>query len=68
MYRVIQTVEAFRYPAGKVWGPYLERLDAEQRIETLRERGGDGVIEYGDFGQPCVATPVVPLVPAGSAA
>ncbi|WP_282203927.1 hypothetical protein [Kitasatospora fiedleri] len=49
-YRVVQTVEAFRYPVGKVWGPYLEEVDAQQRLATLKNFGGDGVIESGEFG------------------
>lgn len=53
MYRVIQTVEAFEYPAGKVWGPYTAEVDAQQRLATLRSFKGDGVIEDGEFGAPC---------------
>ncbi|MFD8595412.1 hypothetical protein ACFV1L_10460 [Kitasatospora sp. NPDC059646] len=49
-YRVIQTVEAFRYSVGRVWGPYLEEVDAQQRLATLKSFGGDGVIEQGEFG------------------
>lgn len=52
-FRVVQTLAAFEYPAGKVWGPYAERMDAEARVKTLREFRGDGVIERGDFGTPC---------------
>lgn len=55
MYRVVQTVEAFSYPAGKLWGPYLEKTDAEQRVGTLRSFKGDGVIEEGEFGTPARA-------------
>lgn len=54
-YRVIQTVEAFRYPVGKVWGPYTEKPDADERVKTLRSFHGDGVIEEGEFGTPAVA-------------
>lgn len=53
MYRVVQTAEAFRYPEGKVWGPYVEQIDANDRVAILREFGGDGVIESGEFGAPC---------------
>lgn len=52
-FRVVQTVEAFRYPEGKTWGPYLEEVDAQQRLATLRSFQGDGVIENGEFGTPC---------------
>lgn len=63
MFRVIQTVEAFRYPVGKAWGPYAEKVDAEQRIATLRKFQGDGVIEEGDFGSPCA---IAEIRPSGS--
>lgn len=53
MFRVVQTREAFEYPEGKVWGPYTEQLDANDRVSLLREFGGDGVIESGEFGAPC---------------
>ncbi|MEU3285619.1 hypothetical protein [Streptomyces longwoodensis] len=53
MFRVVQTREAFAYPVGKVWGPYEEHLDASARVGLLREFGGDGVIESGEFGAPC---------------
>ncbi|MGW1268162.1 hypothetical protein [Streptomyces sp. NPDC002491] len=53
MFRVVQTEEAFRYPVGKIWGPYVEELDASARVGLLREFGGDGVIESGEFGSPC---------------
>lgn len=53
MFRVVQTAEAFRYPKGKIWGPYVEQLDANDRVALLREFGGDGVIESGEFGAPC---------------
>jgi hypothetical protein len=59
-FRVVQTVEAFRYPVGKIWGPYAERIDAEERIATLRKHKGDGVIEFGDFGTPCAQAVPVP--------
>lgn len=52
-YRVVQTVAAFEYPAGKVWGPYTEDVDAQQRLATLRSFKGDGVVEDGEFGAPC---------------
>jgi hypothetical protein len=55
MWRVVQTKEAFRYPVGKVWGPYLEEVDAHQRVATLRWKDGDGVIEEGEFGDPVMA-------------
>ncbi|MET9126943.1 hypothetical protein [Streptomyces sp. NPDC004528] len=53
MFRVVQTVEAFRYPVGKVWGPYEDKADADERVSTLRSFRGDGVIEDGEFGAPC---------------
>jgi hypothetical protein len=53
VFRVVQTREAFAYPEGKVWGPYTEQLDANDRVALLREFGGDGVIESGEFGAPC---------------
>jgi hypothetical protein len=53
VFRVVQTVEAFRYPVGKVWGPYEEKADADERVATLRSFRGDGVIEEGEFGTPC---------------
>lgn len=52
-FRVVQTVSAFRYPEGKVWGPYIEETDAQERLATLKDFGGDGVIEHGEFGTPC---------------
>jgi len=61
VFRVIQTREAFAYPEGKIWGPYVEQLDASDRVALLREFGGDGVIESGEFGAPCGMT----LVGAG---
>ena len=60
-FRVVQTVSAFHYPEGKVWGPYVEKVDAEQRVGTLRSFDGDGVIEHGEFGEPAG----VKLVDAG---
>lgn len=53
MFRVVQTVSAFQYPEGKVWGPYEEKGDADERVATLRSFRGDGVIEEGEFGAPC---------------
>lgn len=53
MFRVVQTCEAFAYPVGKVWGPYVEEIDAQERVKTLRSFDGDGVIESGEFGTPC---------------
>jgi hypothetical protein len=53
VFRVVQTREAFAYPEGKIWGPYVEQLDANDRVALLREFGGDGVIEDGEFGIPC---------------
>lgn len=41
-FRVVQTVSAFHYPEGKIWGPYVEQLDANDRVALLRE-----------FGAPC---------------
>jgi hypothetical protein len=55
MWRVVQTVEAFRYPVGKVWGPYLDEPDAHERVSLLRRHNGDGVIEDGEFGAPVTA-------------
>ncbi|MFF1417589.1 hypothetical protein [Streptomyces sp. NPDC058280] len=52
-YRVIQTKTAFKYPEGKLWGPYAEERDAQGRVSLLREHDGDGVIETGEFGAPC---------------
>jgi hypothetical protein len=37
-------------------GPYVEEVDAQQRVSTLREFKGDGVIENGEFGQPAGLT------------
>jgi hypothetical protein len=55
MYRVVQTVAAFGYPKGKIWGPYIERKDAEARVELLEAKGGAGLIDEGDFGPACAA-------------
>jgi hypothetical protein len=33
----------------------VDRVDAEQRVGTLRAFGGDGDIEEGEFGAPAVA-------------
>lgn len=52
-YRVVQTVPAFEYEPGKIWGPYVDELDAHDRVALLREFKGDGVIESGEFGAPC---------------
>ncbi|MEU3986120.1 hypothetical protein AB0F77_39690 [Streptomyces sp. NPDC026672] len=46
-------MSAFRYPEGKIWGPYAEEVDAQERVKTLRSFDGDGVIESGEFGAPC---------------
>ncbi|MET9816925.1 hypothetical protein [Streptomyces sp. NPDC006355] len=54
-FRVVQTVPAFGYPKGKIWGPYIEREDAEKRVELLEEKGGSGLIDEGDFGPACAA-------------
>lgn len=54
-YRVIQTVAAFRYPAGKVWGPYTCEDFAQDQLAKIRRYDGDGVIEEGEFGAPAVA-------------
>lgn len=53
MFRVIQTVPAFKYPEGKTWGPYEKEADAHDRVALLRDFRGDGVIESGEFGAPC---------------
>ncbi|MET9480978.1 hypothetical protein [Streptomyces sp. NPDC006638] len=56
MFRVRQTKTSGRwYPVGKIWGPYREKVDAEQRVGTLRDRQCDGDIEEGEFGAPCGA-------------
>lgn len=55
MYRVIQTVAGFEYPLGKIWGPYIDRADAERRVETLESFKCVGLIQEGDFGPACVA-------------
>jgi hypothetical protein len=47
---VRQTKEAFRYPAGKEWGPYTLRDAARARVSALRKVGGDGQIVY--VGEP----------------
>ncbi|MDX3550997.1 hypothetical protein PV729_04290 [Streptomyces europaeiscabiei] len=44
---VRQTKPAFRYPAGKEWGPYTLRDSARARVTALRKAGGDGQIVYG---------------------
>lgn len=43
---VRQTREAFRYPAGKEWGPYERMGDALARKALLQKKGGDGKIIY----------------------
>lgn len=43
---VRQTATAFRYPPGKVWGPYSEMGDAIRRKAMLQNKGGDGKIVY----------------------
>lgn len=67
-FRVVQTVPAFRYPEGKVWGPYAEKVDAELRVKTLREFKGDGVIEHGEFGEPAGMKLVTAGGPGGAMA
>lgn len=54
-FRVVQTVAAFKYPKGKIWGPYADIEDAEKRVETLEHFKGAGLIDEGDFGPPCTA-------------
>lgn len=49
---VRQTKEAFRYPAGKEWGPYALTRDAAERKALLQRKGGDGKIVYS-HGEPC---------------
>ncbi|MFJ6636613.1 hypothetical protein ACIQMR_35395 [Streptomyces sp. NPDC091376] len=65
MYRVVQTKEAFRYPEGTTWGPYLEEVDAQERLASIRRHEGDGVIESGEFGAPCGLTHVDAGGPGG---
>lgn len=55
MFRVVQTVAAFGYPKGKIWGPYIEDKDALKRVETLESVGGSGLVDEGDFGPACAA-------------
>jgi hypothetical protein len=55
MFRVVQTVAAFKYPKGKVWGPYIAKEDAERRVKTLESVGGSGLVDEGDFGPACAA-------------
>lgn len=43
---VRQTREAFRYPAGKEWGPYEHMGDALARKALLQKLGADGRIVY----------------------
>jgi len=52
-FRVVQTIETFGYPRGKVWGPYATLELAEKRLKRLHEFKGNGVIEEGDYGRPC---------------
>lgn len=54
-YRVVQTVEAFKYPKGTIWGPYTKKEDAAKRVETLESFKGCGLIDEGEFGDPCSA-------------
>jgi hypothetical protein len=54
-FRVVQTVAAFGYPKGMIWGPYIEREQAEKRVELLESKGGAGLIDEGDFGPACAA-------------
>ena len=49
---VRQTQEAFRYPPGKVWGPYSAMGDAIARKAKLQNKGGDGKIIYSS-AEPC---------------
>lgn len=55
MFRVVQTVAAFGYPKGKVWGTYIAKKDAEKRVEILESVNGCGLIDEGDFGPACAA-------------
>lgn len=55
MFRVVQTVAAFKYPKGKIWGPYTTQEHAEQRVATLEAFQGAGLIDEGDFGPACAA-------------
>ena len=52
---VRQTREAFRYPAGKAWGPYAEMGPALRRKAQLQAKGGDGKIVYSPEA-PCAMT------------
>lgn len=49
---VRQTREAFRYPAGKLWGPYEHMADALRRKALLEAKGGAGRIVYTS-AEPC---------------
>jgi len=52
-YAVVQTADAFGYPAGKRWGPYVHKCDAEARVTTLQRHKGDGVIGRVPPETPC---------------
>jgi len=43
---VVQKQEAFKYPPGKVWGPYDSVTDAKSRKERLAKLGADSAIRY----------------------
>jgi hypothetical protein len=55
MWAVVQTADTFRYPAGKTWGPYIHKCDAEARVSMLRHFKGNGRIVRAD-GPPCAET------------
>ncbi|MFJ9616696.1 hypothetical protein [Streptomyces noursei] len=61
--RVVQTIGAFGYPEGTVWGPYTHLCDALERIQLLRRYKGDGKMQAGDW-EPCGMTrPAVDFEP-----
>jgi hypothetical protein len=49
---VRQTKPAFRYPAGKQWGPYDELANAQARKAALQKLGSDGKIVFSP-APPC---------------
>lgn len=52
-YAVVQTADAFGYPAGKRWGPYVHRIDAVARVDAIRRHKGDGKITRTPPESPC---------------
>jgi hypothetical protein len=43
---VVQKQAAFKYPPGKVWGPYEHLRDAQERKTRLAKLGADSAIRY----------------------